>query len=95
MYLAIADYHDDPLELSAHRDRFLAASFSHDIALGGFIGAIVLQPQGRTLHVSAEPDRYRQVRIFTAKAVLVGTMSCDADGQVRWVEAVQSSSAKL
>jgi len=92
MFLAIADYHERPLELASLRDRFIAASFSHALALGGHSGTIVLEPQGRTLHVGGEPERYARVRIFTDKGVLVGIMSCSADGQVRWQEAVRPSS---
>jgi len=92
MYLVIADYHEDPLELSSHRDRYLAASFSHALALGGHSGAITIEPPKRTLQVGAEADRYSRVRVFTSKGALIGAMSCDADGQVRWVEAVRRRS---
>jgi len=91
MFLVIADYHDRPLELSTRRERFAADSFSHAIALGGYSGTIVVEPRNRSLHVGAEPEQFARVRIFTDKGELVGTMSCQADGQVRWLRPAHRS----
>jgi hypothetical protein len=86
MLTIIADYHDDPFELSGRRDRFTAAEFSVTIGSGERSGSIVLIPERRTLTVSGSPPDYERIRIFNAKGYLLGTMACTATGLVSWSE---------
>ena len=84
MLVIVADGHDDPLELSARRDRFTCEGFSHSIADDGRSGFVVLQPQWHTLMVSGSSPSYVCIRVADSAGKLLGAMTCSGDGRVSW-----------
>ena len=84
MLVIVADGHDEPLELSARRDRFTCEGFSHSIADDGRSGFVVLQPQWHTLMVSGSSPGYVCIRVTDRAGKLLGPTTCGGDGRVRW-----------
>jgi hypothetical protein len=84
MLVVVADGYDDPLELSARRDRFTCAEFYYSIALNEKSGIVVLQPEKRALIVSGPTIGYVRIRVFDSSGILVGSMSCNDEGHVTW-----------
>ena len=86
----VAEGYEDPLELSARRDRFACDDFSYSIAHNGRSGFVVLLPQGRPLRVSGPSIGYVSIRVTDDAGKLLGSMRCDADARVSWSTAVRS-----
>jgi hypothetical protein len=84
MLVIMADGHDDPLELSARRDRFTCEGFSYSIADDGKSGFVVLLPQWRPLMVSGSSLGYVRIRVINSEGKLVGSMTCSGDSRVSW-----------
>jgi hypothetical protein len=84
MLVIMADGQDDPLGLSARRDRFTCDGFSYSIADDGRSGFVVLLPQWRPLMVSGSSPGYARIRVIDSGGKLVGSMTCSDDGRVSW-----------
>jgi hypothetical protein len=80
----VADGYEDPLKLSARRDRFTCEGISHSIADDGRSGFVVLLPQWRPLMVCASSLGYVRIRVFDSAGKLLGSMTCSDDGRVSW-----------
>ena len=85
MLVVVADGYDDPLELSARRDRFTCTDFYYSIAHNEKSGIVVLLPERRALIVSGPAVGYVRIRVIDSSGLLVGSMSCSGDGHVTWV----------
>jgi hypothetical protein len=85
MLMIIADYHDDPYELSGRRERFTAAEFAFTIELGKRSGSVLLIPEKRSLRVSSSSKDFERIRVFNENGNLLGTMACSPTGTVSWV----------
>jgi hypothetical protein len=90
MLLVVAEGYDDPLELSARRDRFTCDDFSYSVGHDGRSGFVVLLPQGRPLKVSGPSVGYVSIRVMDGAGRLVGSMHCRGDGRVSWCTAAIS-----
>jgi hypothetical protein len=80
----VADGYEDPLKLSARRDRFTCEGVSHSIADDGRSGFVVLLPQWRPLMVCASSLGYVRIRVIDSAGKLLGSMTCSDDGRVSW-----------
>jgi hypothetical protein len=90
MLFVVAEGYEDPLELSARRDRFRCDDFTYSIAHDGRSGFVVLLPQGRPLKVSGPSVGYVSLRIMDGAGKLLGAMHCAGDGRVSWSTAARS-----
>ena len=85
MLVIVADGYEDALELGARRDRFTCSEFSYSIAPDERSGVLLLLPERRAVIVSSNPADYTRAWVFTPKAALVGIMTCELSGRVRWL----------
>ena len=70
--------------LAARRQRFTANAISRALAADGRRGTVGLGSRGERLHVGSEAGDYERIRIVERTLGLIGTMSCNARGEVTW-----------
>jgi hypothetical protein len=83
-FTVYADRYGPAQELTERRHSFTARSLSRAVSVDRRCGIVILEPAGTRLRVGSEADDYERIRIVERSRGLVGTMSCDAEGTVKW-----------